>query len=46
MRDVEDLPEIITHIAFDRIKCRVGRKKLERFDVRRIGDAFKRALAL
>ena len=44
MRDVEDLPEIITHIAFDRIKCRVGRKKLERFDVRRIDNAFRKLL--
>ena len=46
VRDVEDIPNTIADIASGRIKYRVKRKKLERFDVKRIGDAFKRALAL
>ena len=44
VRNVEDIPNAIADIASGRIKYRVERKKLERFDVKRIGDAFERFL--
>ena len=46
VRDVEDIPKAIASIASGRVKYKVERKKLERFDVRRIDNAFKRLLAL
>ena len=46
VRDVEDIPNAIADIASGRIKYIVKRKKLEKFDVKRISDAFKRLLAL
>ena len=46
VESAEDIPKAIADIMSGRIKYKVERKKLERFDVRRIGDAFKRALAL
>ena len=46
VKDVEDIPKTITGIASGRIKYQADRKKLERFDVRRISDAFGKLLAL
>ena len=46
VRDADSIPGAIADIASDRIKYKVERKKLERFDVRRIDNAFKRLLAL
>ena len=46
VRDVEDIPNAIADIASGRIKYIVKRKKLEKFEVKRISDAFKRLLAL
>ena len=46
VRDADSIPGAIADIASDRIKYKIKRKKLERFEVKRIGDAFKRVLAL
>ncbi len=44
VRNVEDIPNAIADIASGRIKYRVKRKRLERFEVKRISDAFERFL--
>ena len=38
--------ELRSDLISGRHKFKANRKKLERFEVKRIGDAFKRALAL
>ena len=45
VKDVEDIPKAIADIASGRIKYKIDRKKLERFDVKGVNDAFKRMLA-
>ena len=44
VRDADSIPGAIADIASGRIKYRVKRKRLERFEVKRIGDAFERFL--
>ena len=46
VKNVDDIPKTITGIASGRIKYQADRKKLERFDVRRISDAFGKLLRL
>ena len=46
VKDIEDIPKTITGIASGKIKYPADRKKLERFDARRIGDAFGKLLRL
>ena len=44
VRDVEDIPKAIAGIASGRIKYKVERKKLERFDVGMADSAFQKIL--
>ncbi|MCW6161552.1 MAG: glycosyltransferase [Candidatus Micrarchaeales archaeon] len=44
VKSVEDIPKVIASIASGKIKYRIDREKLERFDVGRVGEAFERML--
>ena len=44
VKDVEDIPKTIAEIASGRIKYKVAIEKLERFDVKRVNDAFESML--
>ena len=44
VKGVEDIPKVIAEFASGRIKYKVYRKKLERFDLRRVDEAFGRML--
>ena len=46
VKNADDIPKTITGIASGRIKYQADRKKLERFDVNGIGDAFGKLLRL
>ena len=45
VKDVKGIPQAIADIASGRIKYKIDRKKLERFDVKGVNGAFKRMLA-
>lgn len=45
VKDVEYMPQAIADVASGRIKYKAEGKKLERFDVKGVNDAFKRLLA-
>ena len=45
VKDVEDIPKTIAEIASGRIKYKVAMEKFERFDVKRVNDAFESMLA-
>ena len=46
VRDADSIPYAIADIASDRIKYKANKQKLERFDVKKVGRAFERLLAL
>ena len=46
VKDADSIPYAIADIASSRIKYKANKQKLERFDVKKIGRAFERLLAL